>query len=425
MHNQQRRRFLQLAGLTGLSAATLPLMNPVFAASTPPKRVVFMYVPDGVTLSDWHAQGTGTNFTLPPMTQPLESVKQHCLFLSGIDMVGSGGTHEGGVLKLLTGTSGQYHDRAVSLDHYLGQRFKSVTIKPHLNLNIIPKYHDKHITFDFNKTPMIPESNPLVAFNSLFGNNDNSESLKNARRLSVLDKMLDEVNRLRQKLGQTEQEKLDTHLDSIRELEKRLSADTDGCPAWNFNPTGFTVTRTGIWENPEYLDNTRMELISDLHMDVAIHALSCDLTRIVTLKWNNSVNDLNIPESGSGMTCHGASHTGGNEFIKIKAWYMKRLAAFIKRLRDTPDGDSDGNLLDSTLVFVGSDLANSQWHNHTNMPFILAGGSAGGINTGRSLVYNNEAHNKILVSIARYMGAPINQFGTQDSNPGPLSGLLV
>jgi hypothetical protein len=423
MDNKQRRRFLQLMGLGALSATTLPLMRPIFAAATPPKRVIFMFIPDGVQADDWHAQGTGTNFTLPAMTQPLNSVKQHCLFLSGIDMLGSGGTHEGGVLKFLTGTSGQYHDRNVSLDYYLGQRVKNVTIQPHLNLNIIPKYHDKHITFDFNKTPLIPESNPLVAFNSLFGDKTNGQALKNARRISVLDNVLSEVNSLRTKLGQTERQKLDTHLDSITELEKRLSADTGGCPAWDFNPTGFTVTRTGLWDNPEYLDNTRMTLISDLHMDVAVHALSCDLTRVVTLKWNNSVNDLNIPESGSNMTCHGASHAGGTEFIKIKAWYMSRLAHLINQLENTPDGD--GNLLDSTLIFVGSDLANGSWHNHTNMPFILAGGSAGGINTGRSLVYQNTPHNKILVSIAQYMGASINQFGTEDSNPGPLSGLLL
>jgi Protein of unknown function (DUF1552). len=214
------------------------------------------------------------------------------------------------------------------------------------------------------------------------------------------------------------------HLESLREMERKLASTTAGsCPAWNFNPTGFQVTRTEIWRNPEYLDTNQLGVISDLHMDVAVHALACNLTRVATLVWNNSVNDVVIKEAGSYKTCHQASHEGGEDFIKIKAWYTEKLAQLIERLRSVPEGN--GTLLDNTVIFLGSDLANGSWHNHDNMPFILAGGAAGGLVGGRSLQYNNAAHNKILVSIAQFMGVNINQFGTEDSTPGPLPGLLA
>lgn len=423
--SKHRRAFLKglgTAGLTaGLGTLALPFARIAMAEEIHPRRAIFVFIPDGMTPSDWHAQGTGTQFTLPGMTQPLDRVREHCLFLNGIDMYGSGSTHEGGCAKVFTGAAGRSSDNAVSLDHYLGQAFKSQTIKPHLNLGIIPIYKNKHITFDTNGIAVTPELNPLVAFESLFGENAD-DNFQNQRKLSALDASLAELNTLRNRLGTVEQAKLDGHLEALRELEQKLNSDSSGaCPAWNFNPTGFEVTRTELWRNPEYLDSDQLGLIGDLHTDVAVHALACDLTRVVTLKWNNSVNDTVIHETGSSKTCHQASHEGGNDFVKIKAWYTEKLAQLIEQLKAVPEGN--GTLLDNTVIFLGSDLANGSWHNHTDMPFILAGGQAGGWSTGRSLQYNDVPHNKILVSIAQFMGVNINQFGTEDSAPGALPGL--
>lgn len=425
----KRRAFLKGLGAAGLGAAglgglTLPFARTVMADATPVRRAIFVFIPDGMEYQHWHAQGTGTNFTLPRMTQPLERVREHCVFLSGVNMFGPGSTHEGGIAKLLTGAAGRvFQDKKVSLDYYLGEWFRNQSVRPHLNLGIVPIYRDKPITYDLNGVPVMPEMNPLAAFTSLFGEEANNNFVEQ-RRLSALDASLQELNALRAQLGTAEKIKLDMHLESLREMERKLASTTAGsCPAWNFNPTGFQVTRTEIWRNPEYLDTNQLGVISDLHMDVAVHALACNLTRVATLVWNNSVNDVVIKEAGSYKTCHQASHEGGEDFIKIKAWYTEKLAQLIERLRSVPEGN--GTLLDNTVIFLGSDLANGSWHNHDNMPFILAGGAAGGLVGGRSLQYNNAAHNKILVSIAQFMGVNINQFGTEDSTPGPLPGLLA
>lgn len=417
---QERRAFLQWA-IAGIGATALPFASMAYANSAP-RRVIFVFFPDGMRPEHWHAQGTGTNFTLPRMTAPLQKVRQHCVFLSGVDMLGSGSTHEGGVLKLLTGMDGRETDKAPSLDYYLAQALKTQTVKPHLNLNIVPMWGGAWISFDHNGVRLTPEPNPLAAFEGLFGSNA-SNNVSTQRRINVLSQSLQEINALRNKLGALEKAKLDTHLEALRELERKLNANSGGCAAWNFNPTGFKVTRTGFWNNPEYRDKQYMGVISDLQMDIAVHALACDLTRVVTLSWGHSVNESEVPESGSGMTCHGASHAGGEDFIKIKAWYTAKLAKLIEQLAAVPEGS--GTLLDNTLIFVGSDLAHGGWHNHTDMPFILAGGKNAGIQGGRSLKFNGVPHNKILVSIAQFMSLNINRFGNQDNNPGALPGLIV
>ncbi|MEZ5452013.1 MAG: DUF1552 domain-containing protein [Thiothrix sp.] len=419
--NQDRRNFMKWVAAAGLGAATLPFASMAYAGDVP-RRAIFVFFPDGMRPEHWHAVGTGNSFTLPAMTAPLERVRQHCVFLSGVDMKGAGSTHEGGTLKLLTGADGMSSDKAVSLDYHLAQAFKSQTVRPHLNLTIVPTWGVTAITYDYSGVQVLPEPNPLAAFESLFGTNAQSNFIAQ-RRVSVLDTSLAELNALRNKLGAIEKAKLDTHTESIHELEQRLNANAGACAAWNFNPTGFTVDpNKGYWQGAEYRDPYKMGVISDLQRDIAVHALACDLTRVVTLKWSQGVNENLIPESGSSMTCHGASHSGGEDFIKIKAWYTEHLARLIAQLASVPEGN--GTLLDNTVIFVGSDLAHGGWHNHGDMPFILAGGHAAGISGGRSLKFNGTPHNKILVSIAQFMGMNINSFGNQDSNPGPLPGLI-
>jgi hypothetical protein len=419
-NTKERRRFLKVVGAAGLTAATLPFARLAMAQSSAPRRAIFVYTPDGCNYEDWHPTGTGTNFTLPAMTAPLESVRQHCVFLKGLNMLGPAGSHDG-IYKLLTGNGGAGGKAGgVSLDYYLGQAFKSQSARPHLNLNIVPVWGGSEITFDTNGLAVGSEPNPLAAFDSLFGGAASGSS--DTRPLSLIDHTRTEVEALRNQLGVDEKEKLDSHLESLAELENKLMSSGGSCGAWGFNPKGFKVTRTGFWENPEYRDASQMGTIADLQADIAVHALACGLTRVVTIKWNQTVNENVMSEAGTGMTCHGASHAGGAEFVKVKSWYMKYLAKLIQALKATPDSGG-GTLLDNTLVFHGSCLARGDWHNHDNMPFIIAGGSAGGISGGRVLEFSNVPHNKVLVSIAQFMGLNMSSFGDQDPSPGPLPGL--
>jgi hypothetical protein len=59
------------------------------------------------------------------------------------------------------------------------------------------------------------------------------------------------------------------------------------------------------------------------------------------------------------------------------------------------------------------------------MPFVVAGGAAGKLKTGRYLQYNGEEHNRLLVSVAQLMGvSDMDKFGSTDTKTGSLSGFL-
>lgn len=411
-----RRRFLKLLGVGGLSAATLPLVRPALADIASPRRAVFVYIPNGCNPASWHPTGTEYDFQLPVMTRPLERVKQHCLFLEGVKMYGSGATHEGGIRKVLTGLSGQSHNRAASLDVFLGDRFRDQSRRPFLNLGVIGNEWSKPITYGSDGSPIPTEDNPLAVFDSLFGE-DSEDQSQNTRRLGTIDNALAEINQLRTRLGAVEREKLDYHLESLNTLKQRFDgAEGGSCDTSGFNSQGFAVTRN------EYLNHANFPTVTALQTDIAVRALACDLTRVVTLKLGYSVTPVVVPESGSSKPCHQASHDFDSHFDLIKAWFVEQFADLVEQLAAYPDGN--GSLLDNTVLFLCSELGHSSLHSHTNMPFVLAGGSAGGIRTGRYLTYDDVAHNKILVSIAQFMGVPINQFGDTDDTPGPLPGLM-
>ncbi|HKI17121.1 MAG TPA: DUF1552 domain-containing protein, partial [Isosphaeraceae bacterium] len=54
--------------------------------NTPPLRMAFLYVPSGVEMPDWTPRTKGTEFELPAILEPLRSVKDDLLVLSGLTL---------------------------------------------------------------------------------------------------------------------------------------------------------------------------------------------------------------------------------------------------------------------------------------------------------------------------------------------------
>jgi arylsulfatase A-like enzyme len=87
--------------------------------------------------------------------------------------------------------------------------------------------------------------------------------------------------------------------------------------------------------------------------------------------------------------------------------------------------------LDSTIIYVTSDMGNPSLHSTRNVPTVLCGGAGGKFRMGRRIKLNPDCpsdspwcgesdavftpvtNSKILVSIAQAFGVSIDQFGTQ------------
>jgi hypothetical protein len=100
---------------------------------------------------------------------------------------------------------------------------------------------------------------------------------------------------------------------------------------------------------------------------------------------------------------------------------MEQFAYLLQRMDAVQEGD--GTLLDNSLVLAITEIQHPETHNQTNQPFILAGGLGGQFRTHRSIQFQGQPHNNLLVSILNMFGLPDTTFGHQNYCTGALTGL--
>jgi len=434
-----RRHFLKAAGTALAVAPFASLLNArrAHAQGQSPLRTLVVYIPDGCIPDRWHPTGSETSFSLPVMSDPMERIKQHCVFVDGLEMFSGDATHEGGIAKLLTGVGAQ------SIDVFLGQQLGSETPHASLHLGVAANFQNGGGSMSFigEGQEVTPDDDPLNAFDRLFagagsgGGDEGAAALAKRRRKSVLDTALADVTALQGKLGTLEREKLDVHMDSLRELERRLTSNVaSACDAGGFNRQGFATIETDYYPKT-YEKEENFRLVGDLQMDLAVLALSCNVTRVASIMWSHCVSPTHILETGVGSGNHDASHYGepnssmASDFTTLKRWFVERFVELIDRLANTPDGPGQ-TLLDNTQVLLCTELGESNLHDIERVPFVLVGGAGGQLRTGRYVDYRgkgkdggNETHTKLLVSMARAMGVSVDSFGYTGHGTGSLEGL--
>lgn len=389
-------------------------LRPRRARAAAPMRAIFVYVPDGCIPARWHPSGSETSFTLPEMSAPLERIKGDLLFVKGLEMVGSLATHEGGVRKLLTGTPDA--TPGISLDVLLGDRLKDALPFSSVQLGVGANFQNGSGSMSFvaGGQAVAPDDNPLNVFSRLFagytasGMPDPAAELALRKKKSVLDAAMGDLKSIEGRLGAADKQRLETHLASIREVEARLTAPRAACTTSGFNPSGFKISPTDYYPKT-YEKEEHFLTVGNLQSDLAVLALGCELTRVVSIMWSHPVSPTRIPGTGQSIGNHDASHygepssTAAQAFTVYKRWFMERFAYLIDQLRATPAAGG-ANLLDSTVVFLGTELGDSNLHDHRNMPFVLAGGRAAGLRLGRAIDHSGQPHTRLLAAIANLCG---------------------
>jgi len=440
-HRFSRRQLLAGLAATGAMAPFARFGRRRAHAATDGERVkaIFVYVPDGCIPSVWHPTGSETSFSLPAMSQPLDPIKSDLVFLKGLEMYGPGATHEGGIRKVLTGSD------PVSLDVFLGKTVNQADGLPFdsLQLGVGANFQNGSGSMSFigENVPVQPDDDPLNVYARVFGGapggDPSEESPRDRRRRAILGLANADMERTQSRLAGIDADKLDIHLESIRAVERRLGGgggSGGACDTGGFNSGGYVNVETDYYPKT-YEKEENFRTVGELQMDLAALALSCKMTRVVSLMWSHPVSPTRIAESGSGLGNHDASHYGNPgsataaAFVSMKQWFMQRFVYLIDSLRRTPDPDGGGTLLQSSVVFLCSELGDSNLHDHRQMPFVLAGQACGQLTTGRFLDYSgsangdNQPHSKLLTSIANMMGVPVDRYGYTGHGTGPLPGL--
>jgi hypothetical protein len=445
-----RRTFLRGVGATlalPLLDAMVPALSAVSAtAARPPRRLGFIYLPNGVSMNFkgvnyWTPSREGTDFELSPILSPLAAFRSQMLVVSGLthhqaDVLedGANGDHTRGTSTWLTGvhpkhTEGADVQNGPSADQIAAAVLGKDTPLPSLELSLDLNYlagncengyscvYLNTLSWSSPTTPLPTENNPRVVFERLFGDGGTSaqRAAQARENLSILDSVTEDLHRLLRTLGPHDRIKVDGYVDSMREIERRIQS-VEKATATSVLPT--LDRPMGI---PERFDE-HVNLLYDLQW----LAFRADITRVVTFMLGRELNFRTYPEIGITEGHHGLSHHGDRaeqmaKYARVNAYQAQLFAGFLEKLRATPDGD--GNLLDHSMFLYGAGLSNPNLHAHMNLPLAVFGG---GVKGGRHMVCpTNTPMTNLLLSMLDKSGIQTDTLGDSTGRVEiePLSGV--
>jgi hypothetical protein len=402
-----------------------------------------------------------------------KSFKDRLLLIEGLDLASDG--HDA-VASILTGSplNGTVPANS-SLDQYLAVEMGlgAATLKSNIALAVGSPdiYPGSTLSYSKGGVGVGKMISPLEAFDYLFGGfvpaSDAAAQAalvrKNALGQSVVDYVREDCNRLRARLAPVEQQKLDQHLASIRDLEKKFGAISGAACSIPKRPseTDFPVdiSRLIRFNGGE----PTFDVVTDFFINLLAEAFACDVTRFATLvlndlPWdsaNNAQTDslgYELPSEFHNEVAHKynsyafdwqgilAGRGDATTWLPL-AKYNKYVYGKVARLLQKLD---ERGALDSTLVYVTSEMGNPAAHSSASAPTVLVGGKNVPFRFGRRLQvtpdcsppndscnprdtkFANGANNHLLVSIAQAFGVEVDTFGVR-SDPaftaGALSGL--
>jgi hypothetical protein len=250
------------------------------------------------------------------------------------------------------------------------------------------------------------EINPRKVFERMFGQGGtlSERQARNQEDQSILDAVSREAGDLKRHLGPHDQATLSDYLDNVREIERRIQKASQQTEATNLE----------LPEAPVGIPFSFDEHIK-LMYDLLALAYQANVTRVGTFMVAREVSNRTYPQIGVPDGHHATSHHQNKpekieKLIKIQSYHMGLFAGFLKKLQSTPDGD--GTLLDHSIILFGSNMSNSNAHNHFPLPNVVVGGGAGRVKGGRHLKYEDHTPmTNLLLTLLDKSGVPLDTLG--------------
>lgn len=443
MTRLSRRTVLRGLG-TAMALPWLEAMSPIARAAVeggPPKRMAFLYVPNGVNMDAWTPKSFEPGFELHRTLKPLEPYRQHMNVLTGLAqhqahaLGDGGGDHARSLSVFLTGVHPVKTDGAdirvgTSVDQIAAQAIGHHTRFPSLELGVDPSAqagncdsgyscaYSSNISWRTPTQPVAKEINPRLVFERLFGEGGGSQLSDRLRKYnkSLLDFVAEDARGLQTRLGAGDRRKVDEYMTAVREIERRLLMAEQ--------KQSEEVDKPDV-PKPEGVPKDNQDHIR-LMMDMLVLAFQTDQTRIATFVLanegsNKSYKWIDIPEGHHELSHHQRNEEKLDKIARINTYHTEQLAYLIGRLSSIPEGN--GTLLDNSMIVYGSGIGDGDRHNHNDLPIVLFGSGGGTIATGRHLEYErNTPLNNLFLSLLDRMQVPVELVGDGTGRLENLSG---
>jgi hypothetical protein len=432
-----RRTFLRGMGVT----LALPLLDSMVPARTlfaqtaakASPRLGFVYIPHGAIMDKWTPAAEGAGFEFTPILKPLEPFRDRLNVISGLGHKAADTTavHSLSPTTWLSGvrpkaTQGVDAFAGVTADQIAAQSIGQDTVLPSMELatedhsGLIGSCDRDYGCIYMNtlswRTPTTPlpmEINPRKVFERMFGQGGSAEErlVRIQEDRSILDAITRDVASLQLKLGPSDRETMTQYLDNIREIERRIQraekSQGDEDLLLPTRPAGVPF---------DFEEHVR------LMYDLMALAYQSNITRVVTFMVSREVSNRTYPQVGVADGHHAISHHQNRadkmeKNVRIQTFNVAMFGEFLDKLKNMPDGD--GSILDNTVLLYGSNMSNSNAHDHFPLPNLVVGGAAGRMKGGRHLRYpDHTPMTNLLVSM-------LDKAGVRQTNLGDSTGTLA
>lgn len=401
-HFMKRRNFLQYAGI-GLA---LPWMETFAAGNDADDRLVrffSVYHPDGVGLPreddpawedwSWFPRGGERDFKLTKVLDVLEPLRHEISIYSGLShpavrkVIGHANADQY-LTAADTGSHGPYKN-SVSLDQVLAAhvgkhtRHSSLVMSTNAGTGAPRATHTS--SFDYQGRPIPSLNRPKRIFDMLFVTRGRETRDKLARSKSALDLLIENVSSLNRKLSKHDQETLEQYLDAVRDTEVKLIK----AEQWIDAPlpkvdSGHLNLDVTVRDSRAYIQTI---------YELTYLAFLSDSTRVATYMMGreNTGGPQDLLARAVGLNnAHSLTHdvkkpNGWRNLGTYNRFQAEEFGRFIQKLKDTPEPNGKGTMLDNTFAMHGS--ASSSFHLSRNYPIISAGGKNFGFENGRYLKF--------------------------------------
>lgn len=421
-----RRKFIRDLGI---SAASIPLVLNLPSlgwarTKARPKRIVFMFSPNGIVPDQFWPDKTGSEFEFKEIMKPLEKFRDKTLIVKGLcDKIrGDGDSHMRGMSCLLTGIElfpgniqGGSHTPAgwakgISIDqeikNFLQKNPETQTRFGSLEFGVnVPDRADPWTRWVYSgpNKPIAPITDPYDMFEKLYGQVENRENIG-----SILDSLKADLKIIQQNVSSEDRQILEEHATLIRELEQELKMA--GEESKSLEPPTLEL---GI-----RMKHENMPKHSKMQTELLLNAFKADMARVATVQFTKSVGQARMTWLGIEDGHHGLSHESDSnkkaqeKLVKINQWYCQQLANMVEKFSKTKDIDGN-SMLDNTLFIWTNELGKGNSHTLDDIPFVMVGGG-GDFKMGRYLKLKRTAHNRLLMSLAHRFEHRIDSFGNKN-----------
>jgi hypothetical protein len=411
-----RRTFLRSAGVA-IALPALDCMTPVFAGDAGqgvPRRMVAINFELSFHPPNLIPQQAGRDYELTPYLKPLGDLRNDFTVISGTSHPDVDGGHAASKSWLTAAPhpGAANFQNSISIDQLAAKAIGLQTRFAYMALG------GGGLSVSANGVQIPAHAYPSTYFQNMFLEGRPEEKARQIERLregqSVLDTVLESARRMRRRVSQPDQQKLDEYFTAVREaeqqLQKRQQWQQKPKPEVNVDPP------QDIRDGNDIINRARQ------FYDLMYLALLTDSTRLITYSVGDSNAVATLP--GVSMNYHDLSHHGQDpEKLKqlgiIESEHVKAFGELIRRLKATSEGDS--NLLDRSMILLGSHM-HSGGHDNRNLPIVLAGG---GFQHGQHLALDRDDNTplaNLYVSMLQRLGLPVDRFA---SSNGTLAGLEV